>query len=655
MGEPALREIERYGKQTPRKLKGNIFSLDTECTGFDPFNGARIFCYSLFSNKGESMHLPKTPRVTQWVMDLLNDPENVAVFQNGKFDLKMLTHEGWSLDDMKADYQDTLAMGVLMDELGDHSLGGMARRWLGTDAGIKDGPGDWCVERDKQLAKLHRKSGCEIPWPDKEDHYPCTCGMRRMNFSDVPSDILIPYAKWDAEYTLKLAYYLKTPIKRDFWRLYQTELDLIKCTIEMENRGLEIDMDVVDKLQTRARSDLRWVERRMKKVVGRDFIIKGTGSQKDLINVITKDLGWPIKRRTKKGNPQFDEFGLLSYLDPKLAHVVREDADEMPTRDYIRKFRKEAKRVNASSKQLFVPLMLKWRELTKMDNTYYEPARRQSVPTKNPRRRTLHGRFNSLTAITGRFSSSKPNLQNIPRILGPRQYFICRKGYSHYHYDFSQVEMRLYIHYAKDEKLREALLAGKDLHLQTATEIFMKAEDTITKEERKKAKSTNFGILYGSGAETLAETLTKMGIPTDKTQAKVYLERYHAAKPSCRRLMNKCKAELMRKGWIADEFGRRFRVPLRVSYKAINALIQGCSADIMKRAMARIWKYLKRNKCRSRIIMTIHDEIVVEIHKSEEKRLVPKIERMMEKDSPKFWIPITSDTEVTRTYWSDKK
>jgi DNA polymerase-1 len=290
-----------------------------------------------------------------------------------------------------------------------------------------------------------------------------------------------------------------------------------------------------------------------------------------------------------------------------------------------------------------------------MRTTYYKPFLRGVIYTGGDTRNAiLHAKFNSLTAITGRFSSSKPNLQNIPRILGPRQCFRPRPGFVNYHLDYSQVEMRLYIHYAKDAKLKAALLAGKDLHLQTAAEIFDKPESVITKEERKKAKSTNFGILYGSGAETLSITLTKMGIPTTKAEAARYLERYHKAKPSCRRLMNKCKAELLRRGYVENEFGRRFRVPMKLSYKALNALIQGCSADIMKRAMVRIWKFLKKEKCRSAIIMTIHDEIVIEVHESEEKWLIPILKRLMEKDAPKFWVPITCDIERTWTYWSEK-
>lgn len=657
-GEPALRAVEDYGSKVPPKLRGDVVSLDSETTGFNPYTGARAFCYTMFSNKGEKLYFPKTPRTTQYVMDFLGDRDKVAVLQNGKYDFNILTFEGWSIKDLRAEYHDTLAMGVLLDEFGAHDLGYMVKRWLGVDSGIKEGPSEWCAEQDKQNAKVHRKTECGRGWPDKEDHVPCACGMRRMNYSDVPGEIMVPYAEWDAEHTLKLAYFFKTPIKRDFWELYQTERDLILCTIEMEQRGVMMDMDRVRKLRRQAEADLGWIEEQLTDTVGREFIIKGTGSKKDLFEVITEDLGWDIQRTTKKGNPQFDEFGMLSYLDPALAHVVREHADTMTARDYIQKFRDEAKRVGAPKAQLFVPLMLKWRELEKMVNTYYRPFEAQAIPVETATRSAslavLHAKFNSLTAITGRFSSSNPNLQNIPRILGPRQCFRPRPGFIQYHFDYMQVELVLYIHYAKDEKLLAALLAGEDLHLQTATEIFDKSKDQVSKEERKRAKSTNFGVLYGSGAETLAETLTKMGIPTTEGQARLLLEKFHRARPSMRRLMSKCKAELMRRGYVQNEFGRRFRVPLKLSYKAINALIQGCSADIMKRAMVRIWRFLKKHKLRSRLIMTIHDEIILEVHESEEDFVVPRVKRLMELDAPMFWAPVKVDVERTWTYWSEK-
>ena len=635
MGRPALRAIEDYGNRTPPVLRGREIALDSETTGLDPYHGARVFCYSYSTERGEHGHLPKTPKTTAWIFDKLADRRNRLSFQNAKYDLKMFTFEGFDLDDLRAEWHDTLASAMIVEEYGSHDLGSLVQRWLGQAADVKESVDVWLA---KNVRRLREELG------------------RDPNYSDIPTKVIVPYSIWDVDHTLKLRYFFKKPMETVFKRLYENERELIHCTIEMENRGLLVDFRRVRELKEKALEALEFLVEKMTDVVGRDFIIKGTGSKKEILKVITEDLEWEIKRRTAKGNPQFDEFALLGYVHNDLHHIIRDKKETLEPRDYIAEFEKQLAKTTKDRRQIFVPALLKWRELDKMVSTYYRPFRRMAIPwKKNPKRYgVIHGRFNSLKAITGRFSSSEPNLQNIPRILGPRQCFVARPGYVNYHFDYSQVEMRLFIHYARDQKLKDALLAGKDLHLQTAVEIFEKPEKDVTPEERKKAKSTNFGILYGSGAEKLAETLTKMGIPTTKAEAMKYLARYHRSKPSVRKIMSKITSELMRKGFVENEYGRRFRVPKKLAYKALNALIQGCAADIMKFAMVRIWRYLKSVKAKTRLVLTVHDEIVPEVHRSEEKWIVPKIKELMEADSGKFWVPITCDVERTERYWSEK-
>jgi len=632
LGKKFQKYVRNWVWQAPI-LKGRTIALDTETTGLDPFMGARIFCYSYCTEKGEHGWLPKTPTTTQWVIDILQDPDYRVVFQNAKFDLKMMTFEGLKLNSIKAEIHDTLAMGVLLRELGNHDLGSMVRQWLGINVDTKDSVDEWLRKNNRTLSKVLG---------------------RPLNYSDVPRKILKKYAIWDAVHTLKLFYYFLKPIKQNFWKIYRNECDLILCTVEMEKRGVIIDLKRTKELKERAVDDMRWLEKRMRQLVGRDFVIKGTGSKKDLIQVIESDFKWTLQRNPDTGQPSLDEYRLLNYLDRSIQSLIR-GGDEIPPRKLIKLAKKQVKEKDIPKQQLFVPMMLKWRALDKMVTTYYTAFESKAIPLKKrPWLAVLHGRFNSLMAITGRFSSSDPNLQNIPRVLGPRQCFKARKGYTNYYFDYSQIEMGLLIHYARDEKLKAAWVAGEDLHMKTAIEIFEKPKEQITKEERKKAKQVNFGINYGSGAKTLGVTLTKMGIPTSTQEAYHYIQKYHEARPSVRRLMNKCKADLERHGYIKNEYGRRFRVPMKVSYKAVNALIQGCAADIMKFAMTRVWRFLKKHKCRSRIIMTIHDEIVVEIHRSEQ-HLVGKIKRLMEKESKSFWAPISCEIEKSKNYWSDKK
>ena len=634
VGKPARRAIEEYGDRVPGKIRGRVISLDTETTGLDPYQGARIFCYGYTTNEGERGQLPKTPATTAWIIKLLEDRRNKVIFQGGKFDLKMLTFEGFDPDRMKARYHDTLAMSKLLYELGGHSLDEIVKRHLGTEVKTKQSVHAWLSkERKRRLRKILG---------------------REPNFSDVPWKIMRRYLQWDTDSPLRLYYLFKKPIKRDYWKIYRNECKLIFCTLDMERRGVLLDMDRVAKLKARATRDLKRLEKRVGKIAGKDFVLKGKGSRKGLIALLKRWKWNP--QMTDKGNPQLDEYGMMTFMDEALHPLIR-DKDEWSTSKFVREMRKIIRKNGLSRRQLFPGLLMKWRELDKMKKTYYTAFQDKAIPLKKASRNVavLHGRFNSLAAITGRFSSSGPNLQNIPRILGPRQCFATRKGYINYYFDYSQVEIRLFVHYAHDKKLKKVLLSpGGDVHATTAADIFDKLPSKLTKEERKKGKQINFGILYGSGIKRLAKELTKKGIPTTYEQAKRYMERYHAKYPLVRRLMFKCKTGLQRKGYVENEYGRRAHVPLKAAYKSLNALIQGCAADVMKFALIRVWEYIKEHGLKSRIIMTIHDELVIEIHKSEVKTLVPKIVELMEQDSPMFYVPLKVDVEKTSGYWSDK-
>lgn len=609
-------------------LPGKIIAIDNETDGlhFD----AKAFYTGWASNAGyvKSGEYPKGP-LRDRVFKTLMDPEKIVVFHNGKFDLQRFIISGFDLGDLKAQYHDTLAQSILLNEQGSHKLVDLARQYLGADT------------RDKLAIELYiKKHGRQFK---KENG-------RKMGFHDCPLSLVRRRVEWDARHTLLLFAHFRKAIEKDFAALYQNELDLIICCTEMELRGVHIDLDKVRELRAQAVEDQDWLQRKVNKVVGRKVILKGTGSKKELLKVITKDLGWKIKAKTEKGNPSFDEPGLMQYVEPSAHLFMKEAAETLSIRRYIRELRGRV----PERKQIFPALLIKWRESDKMISTYYDNFLDMAKLTKIPRIGVIHPRWNSLRAITGRFSSSEPNLQNIPRILGPRQCFLCRKGYNHYHYDYDQIEIKLLVHYAKDKNLRQLLLDGGDMHMETAKTIFKKEEHEITKEERKRAKTVNFGLNYGARARKIKQTLQKHGIHVSESEARSYVEAYYARYPSIRRVMGSMQSELARNGYIRNEYGRKFRVPQDRAYKSLNAIIQGCAADIMKFAMIRAWKYLKRKECRSRIIMTIHDEIVFEIHDSE-KWLVPRLKKILEADSDKFFIPITCSIEKTNRYWSEKK
>ena len=249
-------------------------------------------------------------------------------------------------------------------------------------------------------------------------------------------------------------------------------------------------------------------------------------------------------------------------------------------------------------------------------------------------------------------SSSRINLQNIPRILGPRETIVPRKGRRNYHSDYKQVEMKFFVHFSEDETMAAAI--NDDIHLAVAANVYGMDKADISKEQRKRAKGVNFGIIYGAGPATIAETLTKKGLPTSEYEADSFCVNYHRRFPSVRNTTKKLKNDLVNKGYIQNPFGRRYHIPSKTAYKALNYMCQGTSADLMKLSMVRIWKWLRAGNYKTKIIMTVHDEIVLEVPPSEAKIVMPKVIELME-DKTSFFVEMTVDVEVVKRRWSQKK
>jgi DNA polymerase-1 len=192
-----------------------------------------------------------------------------------------------------------------------------------------------------------------------------------------------------------------------------------------------------------------------------------------------------------------------------------------------------------------------------------------------------------------------------------------------------------------------------DIHLFVASQIYRVPMDKVTKEQRKRAKAINFGILFGAGGPKIAETLTRRGLHTSVTEGTFLVAQYHRRFPSIRKLMNELKIKLGRKGYITNPFGRRYHIDPDESYKCINYICQGTPADLMKAAMVRIWKWLREQNLKSRIILQVHDELVLEMPPAEERIVIPKVVELME-DRTSFFVPMTVDCEVAPRRWSEK-
>jgi DNA polymerase-1 len=238
------------------------------------------------------------------------------------------------------------------------------------------------------------------------------------------------------------------------------------------------------------------------------------------------------------------------------------------------------------------------------------------------------------------------------KFTGPRECFVPRPGRNNWHLDYSQIEMRFFVHFAKDRKMAKAIDA--DIHLAVACEIYNLSPAKVSSEQRKRAKMVNFGIIYGAGAKTLTKNMQKKGLDATQSGVTTMLAAYHHKYPSVRRLTQELKIELIRKGYITNPFGRRYHIPTEVAYKGINNLVQGTSADEMKRAMLECWLRLRKDGYRTKLIMTIHDELVFEIPKNEQAIVPAMLMKIMEK-LDEYFVPLRVEAKVVTDRWSKKE
>jgi DNA polymerase I-like protein with 3'-5' exonuclease and polymerase domains len=647
-------------------LHGRIVAIDVETNGLNVYKGNRAFCFSFFTNKGEYGFTRITPSSIEWLNRQVSNTSNEFVGHNMKTEIKFLGVEGVKFP--RARTHCTLIQSKLVNSLlPNHDLRSLAIRFADRDPGDKDEIIEWLKANRRRFMLEHG---------------------RAPNFSDAPIEIVQRRNLWDVESTIYLYEIFRSRIRETCEALYRTEQQLMFDCVDMEDRGVPIDLTRVKQLRERSLIGVAKLKDQLNKVVGKLTIMKNKtkrvkgekvkvqipleiesfnpGSPVQMEAAFNK-VGIELKHRTKPkkdksgqvrggGRWSFDEYAMIQYVSPPLQSVIRESGEKGWLFPQFYREVKKAVRVNKlSTSELLPPFVLKFRELSKMVSTYYDNMLQMATDVEvEPSGREvgiIHCSFNQAEAKTGRFSSSEPNLQNMPRLLGPRECFIPRKGRVHWHFDYSQVEMRLFAHFAQDPKMVKAIL--NDIHRHTASKINRCRPEDVTDEQRKRAKKVNFGPLYGSGADTLAETMTRDGFPTTADQTRSWLSVYHDEFPSVRRTTNNLKVELSRNGYIRNPFGRRYHIPVRFAYKGLNYDCQGTSADLMKRALVDIAYMLRKGGYKSRVILTVHDELVIEMVRSEQRVLVPTIIRLMENHTD-FFMPIIVDAEVVIKRWSQK-
>ena len=441
-------------------------------------------------------------------------------------------------------------------------------------------------------------------------------GKKQITMADLAPEDVYLYACEDADITLRLYEILSEQLKKDELEeiAYQVDYPLMEVLADMEYKGIKLDTEMLAEFSKELESDLRELEAEIYEKAGEEFNIN---SPQQLGVILFEKLDLPAGKKTKTGQYSTAE-SVLTKLAPKY---------EMPS------------------------LILDYRQLTKLKSTYVD-----ALPALiNPETGRVHTDFNQSVAATGRLASSNPNLQNIPirtaRGREIRKAFIAEGGFKLMSADYSQVELRVIAHIAKDEAMIQAFKNDEDIHSRTAKEIFnLDSIDEVTPDHRRKAKEVNFGIPYGVSAYGLA---SRLGI--ENSEGKDMIDQYFERFPNILNYINDTKAFAREHAYVKTMMGRRRYIPDIKSGNwnvrgfaertAINMPIQGTAADIIKLAMINIHHWLKENNKKSKMLLQVHDELIFEIHESELDEVPAKIRELME-SAVELDVPLKVDAGI---------
>jgi len=431
-------------------------------------------------------------------------------------------------------------------------------------------------------------------------------GKDQISMRSVPLDIIKDYAAEDADITLKLKHVFEPLIKESGTEklFHEVELPLIEALAGMEREGINVDVAGLNEFSAQLQDDIAKVDAEIQELAGTKFNISSPKQVGEILFDYLKIIEKP--KKTKTGQYATGE-DILSKLEGKHPIVAK---------------------------------ILDYRELVKLKSTYVD-----TLPLLvNPKTNRIHTNFNQVVAVTGRLSSDNPNLQNIPirteRGRQIRKAFIPRnEDYILLSADYSQIELRVVASISGDPNMCEAFNLGKDIHTATAAKVYGIEESEVTNEMRYKAKSVNFGIIYGQGAFGLSENLN---IP--RAEAKQLIDNYFAQYGSIKTYMDNeinfakehgyVQTLMGRKRWLKDINSNNATVRSFAERNAINAPIQGSAADMIKVAMINIHNELKGMNIKSKMILQVHDELVFDVYKPELDLIKPIIEKHMKQALP---------------------
>lgn len=542
-----------------RLHSADLIAIDTETTSLS-YLDARLVGIAISIQPGQAIYIPLThkdgrqlalDRVLARLRSLLESNDHPKVGHHLKYDAHVFANHGIALRGIRHDTM--LESYVLNSTDGRHDLDSVAWRTL--------------ERRTQTYEEVAGK------------------GVHQLRFDEVSIQDATPYAAEDAEVTMALHRELYQAIQADPGLSYvydNLEIPLVPVLLAMERTGVLIDCDALAEQSRRIADRMQLLEDQIFRDAGTEEFNLASPAQ--LQTVLYEKIGLPVLRRTSKGQPSTAEAVLQELADQH--HLPK--------------------------------LILEYRGLAKLRSTYTDRLPQQV----NPATGRVHTSYHQAVVATGRLSSSDPNLQNIPvRTDAGRQIrkaFIAPTGTRIVAADYSQVELRIMAHLSGDERLLEAFGNAEDIHRATAAEVFERELDQVTSEERRAAKAINFGLIYGMSAFGLSRQL---GV--DRGSAQDYIDRYFARYPKVYAFMDAMREQARRDGFVSTLFGRRLYVPeirsrnaQRRQYAertAINAPMQGSAADIIKRAMIEIHRWLAREEPESRLIMQVHDELVFEV------------------------------------------
>lgn len=576
-------------------MGSSILCFDIETSGLDIFT-SRIVGISLAIEPHKAWYIPFTigsdrnaleSSYAEILRPLFENTKIAKVGQNMKFDILFLRTLGV---EVRGEKWDTMLLHYLLDPESRHNMDALSERYLNYSP----------ISIQTLIGK----------------------GREQMTMDMVGLQPISEYGCEDADITLQLYYALRPQIEsQSLLRLYhEIEEPMIAVLADMEWNGVKIDSERLKDYSVTLTMQLRDLEQR--------------------ICAMADTPGLNVNSGRQIGELLFAKMRIAEK--PKMTKTKQFCTDE----EYLKGFAAEHE---------IVRLILEYRGVKKLLSTYID-----ALPELvNPVTGHIHTSYNQAVTATGRLSSSNPNLQNIPirdAIGRPiREAFIpSREDGLLLSADYSQVELRLMAHLSGDESLCEAFRNGEDIHAATAAKIFGKAIDEVTAEERRRAKTANFGIIYGISAFGLAQ---RLDIP--RSEAKELIDGYFASYPKVKQYMEKTIADAVQAGWVETIFARRrylegidsrnANTRALAERNAINAPIQGSAADIMKIAMVGVYRAFKEQGIRSKLILQVHDEIVVDLVPTE-REAVERIVREQMEGAAKLSIPLVVDIGIGKNW-----